>query len=132
MQTEFFLFPESPLEGKLDIYLPETRISTGSAFACLDAMDRAKKALPAHLSHDLRCGAYPNDFEFAFPRTAEIERIAERYSYFSLSGSGSAYFGIGERPEQGKRRTKSVENGIELYQGHEKIKKIENFLFKSQ
>lgn len=126
------LFPESPLEGKLDIYLPEARISTGSAFASLDAMDRTKTALPSHLSSRLQHEAYPNDFELAFPRTAEIERIAERYSYFSLSGSGSAYFGIGEKTEAEKRHTKSIENEIELYQWHEKIKKIENFLFKSQ
>lgn len=126
------LFPENPLEGKLDIYLPETRISTGAAFASLDAMDRMKTDLPLHLSPSMRYDVYPNDFELSFPRTAEIESIAESYSYFSLSGSGSAYFGIGEKIETEKRHTKSIENGMELYRWHEKIKKIENFLFKSQ
>lgn len=125
------LCEEPALEGALDIFLPEERVSTGRAFGELDAMSREKTMIAPHLCQELSYADYPNDFELVFPRTDRIREISAMYSYFSLSGSGSAYYGIGRKQNVDGRITKGIENTKELYCGHEKIKKIENFLFKS-
>ncbi len=122
---------EPALDGALDIFLPEDKVSTGRAFGALDAMSRKETVIASHLCPKLSYADYPNDFELVFPRTDLIREISSMYSYFSLSGSGSAYFGIGRKQNVSGKTTKGIENTEELYCGHEKIKKIENFLFKS-
>ena len=79
---------------RIDLYFPSFFVETKGAYRMLDEMDRDMVSLPCGIIGYPSGAVLQNDFELTTPRTAEIEKIAERYPYFSLSGSGSTYFGL--------------------------------------
>ena len=96
--------PCSLLSGIIDLYCPSFYSQTSEAYAKLDTLDRSYCNLPDSLG-PLTNESYPNDFELITPRNDLIQNISRNYTYFSLSGSGSTYFGIGKK--DGKEPCKS-------------------------
>ena len=79
---------------RIDLYFPSFFVETKGAYRMLDEMDRDMVSLPCGIIGYPSGAVLKNDFELTTPRTDEIEKIAELYPYFSLSGSGSTYFGL--------------------------------------
>ncbi len=90
--------PVPPLKGKVDLFIPDYDQSTAQAYNKLDTYVRSLSELPSSLT-GITYKNFPNDFELVMRRNHYIERISENYDYFSLSGSGSCYFGIGRKKE---------------------------------
>lgn len=86
----------SPLEGKVDLFFPEFSSPTSEAYYKLDTFDRSLLPLPDSLEN-ITEERFPNDFELVIKRNPLIQRICMDYSYFSLSGSGSTYFGLDKK-----------------------------------
>ncbi len=82
-----------PLCEKVDLYFPSFSVETAKAYETLDAKERSFAPLPPSLK-SIKSDDFPNDFEIVFPRPDIIKTISTNYSYFSLSGSGSTYFGL--------------------------------------
>ena len=79
---------------RIDLYFPSFFVETKGAYRMLDEMERDMLSLPCGIIGYPSGAVLQNDFELTTPRTEEIERIAGHYPYFSLSGSGSTYFGL--------------------------------------
>ena len=94
----------SPLDLPVDLFIPSFSVDTSEAYYKLDTLDRSYCNLPDSLG-PLTNESYPNDFELITPRNDLIQNISRNYTYFSLSGSGSTYFGIGKK--DGKEPCKS-------------------------
>ena len=88
--------PCSLLSGIIDLYCPSFYSQTSEAYAKLDTLDRSFSSLPDSLI-PLSNECFPNDFELAIARSPLIQSISESYGYFSLSGSGSTYFGLNKK-----------------------------------
>lgn len=87
------IYPCGLLTGDVDLFLPSFFVETSEAYAKLDTFDRSYVSLPDTLA-ELTNERFPNDFELVTPRSSVIQSIGSNYSYFSLSGSGSTYFGL--------------------------------------
>ncbi len=85
-----------PLSGNIDLFFPSFVSDTSEAYYKLDTLDRSYARLPESLEI-ITDERFPNDFELVIPRNTTIQRICEAYSYFSLSGSGSTYFGFNKK-----------------------------------
>lgn len=113
-------------EKYLLIITPDVRVSTGEAFARLEAPRLTPEALKSNLivcrfeaeSLDLRHTALINDFEKSVFETApEIRRVKERLlelgaSQALMSGSGASVFGIFDTQETRQATLKAIDNEI--------------------
>ena len=90
------LRPSGLLKGEVDLFIPSYFKETSEAYAQLDTFDRSFAPLPDSLEA-LTNERFPNDFELVTPRSQVIQSISSNYSYFSLSGSGSTYFGLDKK-----------------------------------
>ena len=86
----------SPLDLPVDLFIPSFSVDTAEAYYKLDTLDRSFSSLPDSLI-PLSNECFPNDFELAIARSPLIQSISESYGYFSLSGSGSTYFGLNKK-----------------------------------
>lgn len=86
----------SPLDLPVDLFIPSFSVDTSEAYYKLDTLDRSFSSLPDSLT-PLSNECFPNDFELAIARSPLIQSISESYGYFSLSGSGSTYFGLNKK-----------------------------------
>ena len=84
-----------PLCGSVDVFMPSWNVETKGAFRLLDGMERKERSLPDPMG-PLSPEIYENDFELVSPRSESIMNISKCYSWFSMSGSGSSYIGIGK------------------------------------
>lgn len=84
----------------VDLFFPSFFVETGGAYAKLDCMNRPATSLPDRIEGIPDPAAFSNDFELVTPRTDEIGRLASIYRFFSMSGSGSTYFGIREMEDR--------------------------------
>lgn len=84
------------LKGDVDLFVPSFSQDTKDAYYKLDNSVRSFAPLSDALEIYDGC-SYDNDFELVVKRSPYFEKICQYYDYFSLSGSGSTYFGLGKK-----------------------------------
>ncbi len=84
-----------PISLAADIFIPENRAKTDEMYALLDKSEAKKdRHLAKILPKIPKRSDFPNDFELVNRDFQKIEHIMEDYPYYSLSGSGSCFFGL--------------------------------------
>lgn len=86
-----------PLMCSVDLFFPRFSVDTAGAYRILDEIKREKKEIESDeiiLSNKLT-----NDFELVVREKKEIAELRKCYEFFSLSGSGSTYYGINRQKQ---------------------------------
>ena len=116
------LTEERPLGYEIDIISPSVGAGTPGMFGKLDAvLPKNDRHLPPHLMENLGKEDFPNDFELVSKEYKLLEKLASKYSFFSLTGSGSCSYGV----KKGQEKENFDEN---IVHGYEKVDIIPSFL----